>query len=137
LAKEFLPGPLTVILKKSKQITSPFISQGETVAIRIPSHPMARAIIKEVGAPLAATSVNRSKEPPLIDGKVILERYDRQVAAIVDDGKSSLQVASTIISLVGKPKIIRLGTISQKKLEESLNLNLTIDSVKCLPKVPF
>jgi L-threonylcarbamoyladenylate synthase len=125
LANQFLPGPLTVILKKRKNVTSSLISKAETVAVRVTSHPIAQALIKKIGAPLAATSVNMSGEPPLVDGEIIYERFNNKVAAIIDEGRSTIGVASTIINLVDSPKIIRLGSISVSEIEECLNCKIS------------
>lgn len=124
LAEEFLPGPLTVVLNKREKIASKFISKDKTVAIRIPSHPLAKMIIKESKTPLAATSANFSGKTPLIDGTSIFDEFNDKVSAILDDGKSPIGLASTIISLVDKPKILRVGSITQQQIKDCLKIDL-------------
>lgn len=120
LAKFFLPGPLTLILKKRPTISS-LVSKDENIAIRVPSHPIAIELITLVGEPIVGTSVNKSGEPPLTCGKDIFQAFQGKISAVIDDGNSPIGKASTVLSLLEKnPKLLRLGSINKAQLEESL-----------------
>ena len=86
LAKAFWPGPLTVILEKSELIPDEVSAGLDTVAIRMPSHPVARAIIKAAGTPLAAPSANTSGMPSPTTAAHVLHDMDGKIAAVVDGG---------------------------------------------------
>lgn len=121
LAKRFLPGPLSIILKKKSFISN--IACQETIAIRMPDHKTALSLIEKVGHPLFATSANRSQNPSHKEAKSIYHEFDGKIAAVIDAGFSPLGVESTIISLVDpkQPKILRIGPIPSSILLELLN----------------
>lgn len=121
LAKAFWPGPLTVILKKTPLVPD-IVSGGlDTVAVRMPSHPIARAILKACGVPLAAPSANRSGKPSPTDGPSVLADMDGRIDAIVDAGPCSVGVESTVVSLVGAaPRVLRPGGVTPDMLEAVL-----------------
>lgn len=97
LAKHFMPGPLTVILKKKD--TVPYETTGglDTVAIRCPSHPVAHEIIKEAGVPIAAPSANISGKPSATAAEYVIEDFDGRVDMIVDSGPCEIGLESTIV----------------------------------------
>lgn len=123
----FSPGPITVILKKS-----PFIPDGvtaglDTVAVRIPSHPIARELIKKSGVPIAAPSSNRSGKPSPTKAEHVIFDMDGRIDAIIDGGECSVGVESTIIDMSGeKPVILRPGGITYAQLKKILP-NVEID----------
>lgn len=121
LADAFWPGPLTVILKKAPCVP-PVVSGGlDTVAVRMPSHPIARAILKESGVPLAAPSANRSGRPSPTDGATVRADLDGRINAIVDAGPCSVGVESTVVSLAGDvPRLLRPGGVTPEMLEAVL-----------------
>ena len=121
LAEEFWPGPLTVIMPKSDAVP-PVVSAGlDTVAIRMPSHPVARAIIRASGVPLAAPSANASGRPSPTNAMHVLLDLDGKIDAVADSGKCSIGVESTVISLAGKvPVLLRPGGITPEQLERVL-----------------
>ena len=117
LAEAFWPGPLTVILKKAPCVPDVVSGGLDTVAVRMPSHPVARAILKECGVPLAAPSANRSGRPSPTDGASVREDLDGRIDAIVDAGPCSVGVESTVVSLVGDvPRILRPGGVTPEML---------------------
>jgi len=83
LMEVFWPGPLTLIMKKSARIPDEVSAGLDTVGIRFPDHPIARAFIKMSGCPIAAPSANRSGRPSPTQGKHVLEDLDGRVAAII------------------------------------------------------
>ncbi|MBQ7055303.1 MAG: threonylcarbamoyl-AMP synthase [Oscillospiraceae bacterium] len=121
LAQKFWPGPLTIILPKSDLIPAQVSAGLDTVAIRMPSHPTARAIIKRCGFPLAAPSANTSGKPSPTTAAHVLDDMDGKIAAIVDGGSCNVGVESTVITLAQKtPRILRPGGITHEQLETVL-----------------
>ena len=118
LAKAFMPGPLTVILPKKDII--PFSVTGglDTVAVRCPSHPVARAMIEEAGIPVAAPSANISGRPSPTCASYVIEDMDGRVDMIIDGGDCEIGLESTIIKLDGgKATLLRPGAITCDALE--------------------
>ena len=121
LADAYWPGPMTIILPK--QDTIPMVTSGglNTVGIRFPSHPMARAIIRAAGVPLAAPSANLSGRPSTTTAQHVMEDLNGKIAAVVDGGPCAVGVESTVISLCGDiPRLLRPGGISLEQLEAIL-----------------
>lgn len=128
LAKAFWPGPLTIILKKSNLI--PLRTSGglDTVGVRMPLHPIARAIISAAGVPLAAPSANISGKPSPTSAKHCEKDLDGRVPLIIDSGDCSVGVESTVITLAGEvPRVLRPGGISVEMLTEVLG-EVEVDS---------
>lgn len=115
LFRTFSPGPMTVILKKRPEIPDQVTAGLDTVAIRIPSHPAARAVIAASGVPIAAPSANRSGKPSPTCAEDVAEDMEGRIDAIIYGGSSSVGVESTIIDLSGEiPTILRPGGITPK-----------------------
>ena len=117
LAEKFWPGPLTVIMKKS-DLVPPEVSAGlNTVAIRMPSHECARAIIAAAGVPLAAPSANASGKPSPTEAAHVAQDLDGKIDAIVDGGECSVGVESTVVTLAtDPPTLLRPGGITPEQL---------------------
>lgn len=127
LAEAFWPGPLTIILKKSPLV--PSITSGglDTVAVRCPAHPLARAVIEAAGVPLAAPSANRSGRPSPTGFLDTLSHLDGRVEAVLDGGDCAVGVESTVVSLVGDcPRLLRPGGVTAEELRRVLG-RLEID----------
>ncbi|HZK39708.1 MAG TPA: L-threonylcarbamoyladenylate synthase [Clostridia bacterium] len=121
LAKAFWPGPLTIVLKKADLIPDEVSAGLDTVAVRMPSHPVARALIKAAGVPLAAPSANTSGSPSPTSVQHVLDDLDGRIDAVVDAGECTVGVESTVITLVGKtPRLLRPGGVTPEQLEEVL-----------------
>lgn len=121
LAEAFWPGPLTMILPKRERI--PMVTSGglSTVGIRLPSHPLAREIIRAAGVPLAAPSANLSGRPSTTTAQHVLEDLSGKIAAVVEGGACSVGVESTVVSLCGSvPRLLRPGGISLEQLRSVL-----------------
>lgn len=128
LAKSYWPGPLTIILKKSDIISKTVSGSLDTVAVRMPSHPVARAIIEKAGVPLAAPSANTSGKPSPTEAKYVVEDMMGKIEAIVDSGECSVGVESTVVSLaVSPPRLLRPGGITPEMLTDVLG-EIEIDS---------
>lgn len=122
LAKKFWPGPMTLILKKSDRVL-PEVSGGQdTVGLRIPSHPVALALLKEFKSGIAAPSANRhGRISPTTAAHVKSELGDL-VAQVLDGGNCTVGIESTIVDLSSdKPRILRPGMITLEAIEAALN----------------
>lgn len=108
LAKHFMPGPLTVILPKKDSV--PYETTGglDTVAIRCPAHPVANAIIKSAGVPIAAPSANLSGKPSTTSVEYVIDDFDGRVDMIVDGGDCEIGLESTIVLITDENGLILL-----------------------------
>lgn len=121
LAEKFWPGPLTIILPKSDLIPDEVSAGLSTVAVRMPSHPVAREIIKAAGVPLAAPSANLSGKPSPTTAEHVLHDMDGRIEGVVDGGESNVGVESTVITLAEDvPTLLRPGGITLEQLKEVL-----------------
>lgn len=112
LARTYWPGPMTMILPKKDCIPDLCTSGLPSVAVRFPSHPVARQIIQEAGVPLAAPSANLFKHVSPTTAEHVASQLADRIAGIVDGGPCSVGVESSIISLVGEPTVLRPGAIT-------------------------
>lgn len=121
LAEKYWPGPLTIILPK-KECVSDKVSGGlPTVAVRMPSHPVARAIIKEAGVPLAAPSANISGFPSPTSPSYVIDDMKGRLPAIVDGGECDFGIESTVVTLATDiPMLLRPGAVTHAQLTEIL-----------------
>ena len=121
LAKVFWPGPLTIIMKKGGVIPDEVSAGLDTVAIRLPSHPSARAIIKAAETPLAAPSANLSGSPSPTTAQHVMNDMDGKIDAVFDGGACGVGVESTVITLAqGTPRLLRPGKVTLEELREVL-----------------
>ena len=121
LAEKFMPGPLTIIMKKSEIIPDEVSAGLETVAIRCPSHPVARALIKAANTPLAAPSANISGSPSPTTATHVMNDMNGKIEAIIDGGASEVGVESTVITLAGEvPCLLRPGGITLEQLRDTI-----------------
>ena len=118
LAEAFWPGPLTMVLPKLPHI--PDVTSGglDTVGIRMPQHPMARALIRAAGCPIAAPSANRSGRPSPTTAKHVMDDMDGRIAAVLEGGLCEGGVESTVICFddAETAHILRPGLISAEDL---------------------
>ena len=129
LIKKVWPGPLTVILKKNRRVVKEVTAGLDTVAVRMPAHPVALKLI-DCSTPLAAPSANLSGRPSPTSGHhVVLDMYGR-ADAIIDAGETFFGVESTIINLVTDPPILlRPGPIPVEILRNILGKEIVISNV--------
>jgi L-threonylcarbamoyladenylate synthase len=119
LAERFWPGPLTIIVPKSDKVPDIVTAGLPSVALRMPAHPVALAVIRAAGFPLAAPSANRFTQLSPTTAQHVREALGDAVELIVDGGPCSVGIESTVISLTGPvPRILRPGMISQTQIEE-------------------
>lgn len=121
LADHFWPGPLTMIFPKKEAVPKSTTGGLETVAVRMPSHPVARALILESGVYIAAPSANTSGRPSPTKAEHVKEDLDGRIDMILDGGAVGIGLESTIVDLsTGVPTILRPGYITGEMLEDVL-----------------
>lgn len=141
LAEKFWPGPLTMVLKKSEEV--PYGTTGglDTVAVRMPSHPIALEMIRHGGGYIAAPSANTSGRPSPTLAEHVADDMDGIIPMILDGGAVGIGIESTIVDLTeGVPTILRPGFITKEMLEEvvgevQIDKGLSVDA-KVAPKAP-
>jgi len=119
LAARFWPGPLTMVLKRSAQVPDEVTAGLATVAIRVPSHPVARALLEEARIPVAAPSANLFSRPSPTRAAHVLADLNGRIDLIVDGGATEVGLESTVIDLSGRvPTILRPGAIDLDALRQ-------------------
>ena len=119
LAREFWPGPLTMILKKAGQVPKQTTGGLDTVAVRMPDHPVALALIRAGGGFIAGPSANVSGRPSPTSAAHVWEDLHGRIDAIADGGEGRIGIESTIIDLTADPPVIlRPGYISRDMLQQ-------------------
>lgn len=122
LAADFWPGPLTMIFKATPQIPQELLGGGNTVGVRLPSHPWLRALVKCVGFPLIATSANVSGQKEISEPDKVINEFEGRVDLIVNGGKTGGKSPSSVIDLsTDNPKILRDGAVPASELKKYLS----------------
>ena len=106
LMAHFWPGPLTLIVPRRPELPAN-LSPDDTIAVRVPDHALARALIRAAGGAVAATSANVSGQPPARAADEALAALDGRVAAVLDDGPSPGGMASTVVDCTVDPPVVR------------------------------
>tara|TARA_B100001057_G_scaffold498772_1_gene606978 strand:- start:3074 stop:4021 length:948 start_codon:yes stop_codon:yes gene_type:complete len=127
LYKNFCPGPITFVLKKSKnsKITSLAIANLNTVAIRFPKNKVMNSILKLIDFPLAMPSANLSSKLSPVQASDVFEDFKKKLSIIINGGRSKIGIESTVIDLSEKPKILRPGIVSETKIKSILQKNFS------------
>ena len=122
LAREFWPGPLTLLLRKAAHV-SPVVTGGlETIGIRAPSHPVLHELLQSSGLGLAAPSANPYKQLSPTNAEQVLEKLDGKIDAVLDGGDCAIGLESTIVDLSGDAvRVLRVGPISPSALSAVLD----------------
>lgn len=119
LMKHFWPGPLTLVLPRKEGISEKVTAGLQTVGVRMPDHPVARALIEKANVPVAAPSANRSGRPSPTLASHVYEDLQGKIAGIVDGGATGVGVESTVLDCTSSvPTILRPGGITKEQLEE-------------------
>ena len=123
LYKKFCPGPITFILdlKKSSKIYKIVTNKKNTLAVRFPGHPITRKLLKNINFPLAAPSANISSKVSAVSSGDVKNDFGKKVKYVLEGGKSSIGLESTIIDIRKKPKILRLGGLEISTIKKALN----------------
>lgn len=120
LAAAFWPGPLTLVVPRRPESVPPEVTAGRpTVAIRVPAHPVARALLEACGLPIAAPSANRSTSISPTTADHVLKSLDGRVDLVLDGGPTGHGIESTIVDMTSSPAVIlRLGAIPLSAIQE-------------------
>lgn len=137
LVAAFWPGPLTVVLEADPKVPAAVRGSLPTVAVRSPSHPVARRLIELLGAPVAAPSANRSGRPSPTRAQDVLEDLNGRLPYIIDGGDSPVGVESTIVDCSGgKPVLLRPGFIGRDVLQKVLGESVLLAGKNTAHKAP-
>lgn len=128
LSDAFWPGPLTMIVEKSDAVPDATTGGMNTVAVRMPNHPVALELIRKSGCLIAAPSANTSGRPSPTEASHVAEDLNGKIAMIIDGGQVGIGIESTIIDLTEEiPMVLRPGYITPKMLSEVLGEEVIID----------
>jgi len=132
LFKKFGPGPITFILrlKKNSKISKNVTNDNKTLAVRFPKHILARKLLKKINYPLAAPSANISTKISPVTKEDVLDEFGKKIKYVLDGGRSKIGLESTIVSLINKPQILRLGGMELSKINQVLRTNLKFNRKK-------
>jgi len=141
LMERFWPGPLTMVFKKSEMVPSIITAGLDTVAIRMPSHSIAQALIQLAGVPVAAPSANLSGKPSPTQARHVIEDLKGKVDCIISGGSCSVGVESTVLDVTEEiPMILRPGGVTLEHLQEVLGQVSTDRAIEgddeMIPKSP-
>jgi L-threonylcarbamoyladenylate synthase len=127
LAQRFWPGPLTMVLPKKAHIPAEVSAGLPTVAVRLPSHPVAQELLRQTDQPVAAPSANLSGRPSPTRGSHVISDLSGKIEMIIDAGPTGVGVESTVLDLTStRPRILRPGGVTLEMLEAVLGLG-TVD----------
>src|SRR5690606_26216594 len=117
LAEAFWPGPLTMVLHKNEALPDETTAGLPTFGARVPAHPVALALLKATGAPLAAPSANRSGRPSPTRAEHVLDDLGGRIAAVLDAGETDIGLESTVIDMTADPPtILRPGGVTAEQI---------------------
>lgn len=138
LAAAFWPGPLTLVLPlRADAGLSPLVTAGhETVAVRLPAHPLARRLLQAFGGPLAAPSANPSGRVSPTRADHVMTGLAGRIEAVLDGGPCAVGVESTIVALDGLPALLRPGGVAVEAIEAVLGAPLLLPGDPARPKAP-
>lgn len=121
LAEHFWPGPLTLVVPRAEVIPNEVTAGLDSVGLRFPAHPVARALLELADVPVCAPSANRYTHVSPTRAEHVIASLGERVSWVVDGGSTQVGIESTVLSLLGaRPKILRHGMISHEMLEEIL-----------------
>ena len=121
LAERFWPGPLTLVVPRRAEIPDAVTAGLPSVALRVPAHPVAHALLREAGIPVAAPSANRSTGVSPTTAAHVERSLGERVDLVLDGGPTPVGIESTVVSLVGGvPTLLRPGTVSIEELRDAV-----------------
>lgn len=137
LAHRFWPGPLTIVVQRSPAIPTIVTGGGEAVAIRLPDHPIARELIRLVGAPIVGPSANRSGCISPTAARHVIDSFAGKVP-VIDGGECQTGIESTVVSLVGPvPSILRPGVVRAREIAEALGVPVLNSHIEISDDAPL
>ena len=120
LAERFWPGPLTLVMRRSPDLPGLVTGGADTVAVRMPGHPVPLELARRLGRPITGTSANRSGQPDLLDLSALENQLGDLVDHIIQTGPVPAGTASTIVNVTGDtPQLLRGGAISLEEILEA------------------
>jgi L-threonylcarbamoyladenylate synthase len=121
LAGRFWPGALTLVVRKRDEFESAALAGGDTVALRAPAHPIALAILRDLGRPITGTSANRSGGADPATAVDVRRQLGREIGYILDSGPCPVGLPSTIVDCAGAElRVLRPGAVSEQSIREAL-----------------
>lgn len=139
LAETFWPGPLTLVLPKTRDCTVAELATAglDTVAVRVPHHPVAQEILKAFGRPIVAPSANRSGHVSPTQAAHVLADLGGRIDLIVDGGATPVGVESTVVACLGEPVLLRPGGVPRQAIERALGRPLAEPSRERAAEAPL
>ncbi len=126
LAERFWPGPLTLVLRRRPEVPDAVTAGLDSVAVRVPAHPVALALLRTAGIPVAAPSANLSARVSPTTARHVVDSLGDRVAMIIDGGPTTVGIESTVLDLTGdRPVLLRPGMISRDDIEAVVGEVLT------------
>jgi L-threonylcarbamoyladenylate synthase len=136
LARKFWPGPLTLVLKRAPGVSAVVTGGQDTVALRVPSHPVALQLLARFGGGIAAPSANRHGRVSATTAEHVRREFGAAVECVLDGGEARIGIESTIVDLSGgHPALLRPGWITAAEIEQALERQLRAPAVNA-PRAP-
>ena len=128
LYKKFSPGPITYILplRKDSKISKYVTNNKKSLAVRFPKHTIFKNLLEQLDYPLAAPSANITTKVSAVKAQDVKEEFGNKIKYILDGGACAIGIESTIVNLIGRPSILRLGGLDILKIQKTLNFKITI-----------
>ncbi|MDC0330679.1 L-threonylcarbamoyladenylate synthase [Candidatus Pelagibacter sp.] len=126
LYKKFSPGPITYVLqlRKSSKISKYVTNNKKSLAVRFPKHTIFKNLLKQLDYPLAAPSANITTKVSAVKAKDVKEEFGNKIKYILDGGTCAIGIESTIVNLIGRPTILRLGGLDILKIQKTLGFKI-------------
>jgi L-threonylcarbamoyladenylate synthase len=136
LAAAFWPGPMTLILRRAAGVSDLVTGRQDTVGLRVPSHPVAQAILREFGGGLAAPSANRFGHVSPTTAQHVRGEFGNAVSIVLDGGPCEVGIESTIVDLSGSaPRVLRPGRIGADAISRALGADIATGAGDASPRV--
>ena len=128
LYKKFSPGPITYVLKlkKDSKISKYVTNNQKSLAVRFPKHSLFKNLLKQLDYPLAAPSANITTKVSAVKIDDVKEEFGNKIRYILDGGVCTVGIESTIVNLIGKPTVLRLGGLDISKIQKTLGFKINI-----------
>ena len=128
LYKKFSPGPITYVLqlRKDSKISKYVTNNKKSLAVRFPKHTIFKNLLKQLDYPLAAPSANITTKVSAVKSKDVEEEFGNKIKYILDGGACAIGIESTIVNLIGRPSILRLGGLDILKIQKTLGFKISL-----------
>jgi len=130
LYKKFSPGPITYVLqlRKDSKISKYVTNNKRSLAVRFPKHTLFKNLLKQLDYPLAAPSANITTKISAVKAKDVKEEFGNKIKYILDGGTCAIGIESTIINLIGRPSVLRLGGLDILTIQKTLGFKINIST---------